>query len=253
MSTDNLVKLHVWLASQGLGSRRSCEQLIKQGKVEVNGNRVRQLGEKIQPHVDEIFVDGQPVRRKTIKKSYFVLNKPKFVMSTHRAEDDRATVFDLPAVKQLPKTMQFVGRLDYESEGMMLLTNDGDLNYKITHPKFNVEKEYLVLTNKKLHKFQLEEVRNGVKVERYGPLASGSIEYLASEKLGKTVGAWYSIKIHEGRKRVIRKMMETLDRKAVRLVRVAIGPIKLSNHIKPGGLMKLSSRQLDALKRVVAE
>ena len=249
----DMMKLHAWLAKQGYGSRRYCENLIREGKVSVNGHKVGRLGERITPGLDDVELSGEAVKEKAPKKAYFVLNKPKFTMSTHRDEDDRQTVFDLPSVKQVHKSLQFVGRLDYESEGMMLLTNDGDLNYKITHPSFHVEKEYLVLTNKKMTKQQMASVVEGIKIDRSKILAKGSIEHLSSERLGKTIGGWYSVKIHEGRKRVIRRMFEMLDLKVVRLVRVAIGPLKLSNHLKPGGIQKLSPRQLDAIKSCVGE
>ncbi|MBI2955360.1 MAG: rRNA pseudouridine synthase [Chloroflexi bacterium] len=212
-------RLHKALAQAGVASRRASEEMIRQGRVAVNGRVVVELGTKVGPE-DVITVDGRPIKPQT-RKVYLMLNKPMGYVTTASDEFDRPTVMALVAsqVRLFP-----VGRLDVDSEGLLLLTNDGDLAYRLTHPRFGVEKEYLALVDGNPTEKELEKLRQGVMLDDR-KTAPAIVERL---KKGPE-GTWLRLIIHEGRKRQIRRMLVSVGYNVSRLIRVRVGPLRLGD------------------------
>ncbi len=236
MPEERLQKI---LARAGLGSRRACEELIRAGRVTVNGH-IAQLGEKADPARDDIRLDGQRVKPAE-EKVYIALYKPRFVLSTTESADGRKTVRDLVAV---PQRIFPVGRLDLESEGLMLLTNDGELANRLTHPRYGHEKEYRVLVARRPDAAQLEALRRGVVLE--DGTRTRPAEVRVERFHGK--GAWLRIILKEGKKRQIREMCRQVGLPIVRLIRIRIGTLRLHG-LKPGEWRHLTAEELEALQR----
>ncbi|HFC10102.1 MAG TPA: rRNA pseudouridine synthase [Chloroflexi bacterium] len=236
MPEERLQKI---LARAGLGSRRACEEFIRAGRVTVNGH-VAQLGEKADPARDDIRLDGQRVQPAE-EKVYIALYKPRFVLSTTESTDGRKTVRDLVSV---PQRIFPVGRLDLESEGLMLLTNDGELANRLTHPRYGHEKEYRVLVARRPDAQQLEALRRGVVLE--DGTRTRPAEVRVERFHGK--GAWLRIILKEGKKRQIREMCRMVGLPIVRLVRIRIGTLRLGG-LKPGEWRPLTAEEVEALQR----
>lgn len=233
-------RLQKILARAGIGSRRDCEKLILEGRVRVN-NAVAVIGQKADPATDTITVDGRPVElpREFV---YIALHKPRFVLSTFEPEpgDARPTLRDLVPMED---RLFPVGRLDFESEGLVLLTNDGALTQRLTHPSHGHTKVYRVLLARHPDQEQLATWRRGVVLEdghRTRP-ADVQVETL----VGK--GAWIRVAMQEGRKRQIREIAAMLGLPVVRLIRIAIGPLKLGS-LKPKEWRHLTPVEIAALK-----
>lgn len=229
------------LAQAGLGSRRSCEEIIAAGRVRVNG-QVALLGTKADPQRDDIIVDGKPIK---VDQSmvYIALYKPRGVLSTVTAPDPRPTVRDLVSV---PGKLYPVGRLDVDSEGLVLLTNDGELANKITHPRFGHEKEYQVLIARRPDNDQLQTWRRGVVLEDGHRTAPAEVNFVRTH--GK--GAWLRIVMREGRKRQIREVGGRLGLPVVRIIRTRIGTLLLGN-LKPREWRHLTQREINDIKNSI--
>lgn len=236
-------RLQKVLAHAGVASRRASETLIEQGRVTVNGQTVTVLGFKVDPRRDVIAVDGQRLPRPSEKPVYLLLNKPRDVLTSASDDRGRRTVVDLVEVEE---RVYPVGRLDLRSEGLVLLTNDGELAEKITHPRSHLEKEYQVLVTGRPTTPTLIRWRRG-EVEIEGrPTAPAIIERLKLEG----DNTWLKIILTEGRKRQIRDVAKALGHPVKRLERVRIGPIKLG-HLKPGKWRHLNPVEVEQLKRSV--
>jgi 23S rRNA pseudouridine2605 synthase len=233
-------RLQKILAQAGYGSRRACEDFISAGRVRVNG-AIAELGQKANLAVDKITVDGKPIAAAEALV-YIALHKPRNVLSTVEAEigDGRKTVRNLVEV---PDHIHPVGRLDYESEGLVLMTNDGDLTNKLTHPRYGHEKEYRVLLAKRPDQEQLEAWRRGVVLEDGYKTASVDIRF--EETQGK--GAWVRVVMKEGRKRQIRETCKQLGLPVVRILRTRIGTLRLGN-LKPRQWRYLTITEVRELK-----
>jgi 23S rRNA pseudouridine2605 synthase len=232
-------RLQKILARAGYGSRRSCEELISAGRVRVNGEAVG-LGDKAEAVIDKITVDGRLVREAEALV-YVALYKPRGVISTVSDPDLRPAVRDLVPV---PGVLYPVGRLDFDSEGLVLMTNDGDLANKLTHPRYEHEKEYRVLVAKHPDSEQLNLWRRGVVLEdgfRTGPAGV----YVVS-KHGK--GAWLDVTLKEGHKRQIREMGIQTGLPVVRIVRIRIGELRLGS-LKPKEWRYLTTQEVTALRK----
>jgi 23S rRNA pseudouridine2605 synthase len=223
-------RLQKILAAAGLGSRRGCEEMITAGRVSVNGSPA-QLGMSADPAADKIRIDGAPLRARPPMRT-FALHKPRGVVSSLAAQGNRATVRDL-----LPLTGRFypIGRLDMESEGLILLTNDGDLAQRVSHPKFEVEKEYQVLVARRPATEQLEIWRRGVVLEDGFRTAPMAVKIESTE--GR--GAWLRVTMHEGRKHEIRDVGRTIGLPVVRIIRRRIGGLALGD-LRPGTYRELT-------------
>lgn len=234
-------RLQKILAQAGYGSRRACEDFITAGRVRVNG-KIAELGQKADPAVDKITVDGRPIAAAE-QLIYIALYKPRNVLSTVERErgDDRQTVRDLVDV---PEHVHPVGRLDFESEGLVLMTNDGDLTNQLTHPRYGHEKEYKVLLAKRPDEAQLEAWKRGVVLEDGYKTAPAQVRFDGAQ--GK--GAWVRVIMGEGRKRQIREICRQLGLPVVRILRVRIGSLRLDN-LKARQWRYLTMKEVDDLKK----
>jgi len=232
-------RLQKILARAGYGSRRACETIIAANRVQVNGH-LASLGDKADPERDRITVDGRPLKVAE-ELVYIALHKPRGVLSAVEAPDSRPTVRDLVA---LPGRFYPVGRLDVDSEGLILLTNDGQLANHLTHPRFGHRKVYRVLVARHPDEEQLATFRRGVVLEdgyRTEP-ADVYVERLQGK------GAWLMVTLREGRKRQIRETCAQLGLPVVRIVRVSIGSLRLGT-LKPGQWRHLTAAEVEALRR----
>jgi 23S rRNA pseudouridine2605 synthase len=237
------VRLNKYLAEAGLGSRRKVEELISAGKVQLNGDTVVELGTQVNPGKDKVCVNGKEVKAET-KKVYLLLNKPKNYVVTKKDEFGRKTVFKL--LPDFAQSCVTAGRLDLDSEGLLLVTNDGDVIQALTHPTKKVEKVYRVEVDQPLYKKQLEDLRNGVVIEGYKTKSAGV--FVRSNRENNVV---LKMVITEGKKRQIRLMLEAVGRRVLALRRIQIGEIELGK--LPMGMWRLCSseeiRYLHRLKR----
>jgi 23S rRNA pseudouridine2605 synthase len=233
-------RLQKLLAQAGYGSRRACEDFITAGRVRVNG-QIASLGQKADSAVDKITVDGKLIAAAEAL-TYIALYKPRMVLSTVEGErgDERQTVRDLVDISQ---HVYPVGRLDFESEGLVLMTNDGDLTNKLTHPKFGHQKEYRVLLARRPDYEQLDIWKRGVVLEDGYKTAPVDVRFESAQ--GK--GAWVRVVMGEGRKRQIRETCKQLGLPIVRIIRVRIGSLRLGN-LKPRQWRYLTREEIGELK-----
>jgi len=231
-------RLQKLMAQAGLGSRRSCEELIAAGRVSVNG-KIAILGQKANPSVDRIMVDGVPLKAPETYQ-YIVLYKPRGVLTTVEAPDPRPTVRDLVP---LPGTLYPVGRLDVDSEGLVLLTNDGELANQLTHPRFQHEKEYKVLVARRPDDTQLETWRRGIVMEDGTRTLPAQVTFESTHGQG----AWLRVVMREGRKRQIREVGSRIGLPVVRIIRVRIGTLLLGR-LKPSEWRPLTTAEITTLK-----
>jgi 23S rRNA pseudouridine2605 synthase len=233
-------RLQKILAQSGYGSRRACEDFITAGRVRVNG-QLASLGQKADSAIDKITLDGRPIAvAETL--IYIALYKPRNVLSTVESErgDDRQTVRDLVDVSG---HLYPVGRLDFESEGLVLMTNDGDLTNKLTHPKFGHEKEYRVLLARRPDTDQFEAWKRGVVLEDGYKTQPVNVRFEGAQ--GK--GAWVRVVMGEGRKRQIRETCQQLGLPVVRILRIRIGSLQIGN-LKPRQWRYLTMQEIEGLK-----
>jgi 23S rRNA pseudouridine2605 synthase len=229
------------LSRAGFGSRRACEQLILASRVRINGQNAI-LGSKADPATDSIQVDGQRIPHQPAPV-YVMLNKPQGVISDVETHDDsRQTVRDMIP---LPGHLFSVGRLDYESEGLILLTNDGELANRLTHPRYGHEKEYRVLVASKPDERQLEAWRHGVVLEDGYRTAPANVR---EESGGQGKGLWLKVILREGKKRQIREMGKQTGMLVLRIMRVRMGSLHLGN-LKVGDWRYLTPEEVKLLKR----
>jgi len=231
---DTGERLQKVLARAGLGSRRTCEELIASGRVTVNGERAV-LGRRVDPDHDEVAVDGTPIGVRD-GLVHYLLNKPRGVVTTADDPQGRPTVVAL--VPSEPRVFP-VGRLDMDTEGLIVLTNDGPLAHRMTHPSFGVEKEYVAHVEGTPSRRSVRRLREGVVLDD-GPTAPARAALVAPSTIRLT--------IHEGRNRQVRRMCEAIGHPVVRLVRTRIGPLA-DRKLKPGRWRELTQDEVRALER----
>jgi len=225
-------RLQKLLAAAGLGSRRACEELVAQGRVRVNG-AVAHLGQRADPARDRIEVDGAPLPGRE-GLAYYLLNKPAGFVTTAHDPEGRPTVVEL--VPGSPRVFP-VGRLDVNTEGLLVMTNDGELAHHLTHPSFGVEKEYVVEVELDLSRDVAGRLRRGVELED-GPSAPARVSLLGPRTA--------RIVVHEGRNRLVRRMFEAVGHPVRRLVRTRVGPVS-DPSLAPGQARALTAREVLAL------
>lgn len=234
------IRLQKFLANSGICSRRKAEEHILNGDVQVNGNTVTELGIKIIPNKDEVTFKGKKVEQNLQNKVYILLNKPIGYVTTTKDQFGRDTVLDLVKVKEkvLP-----VGRLDMYTSGAIILSNDGEFIYKITHPKYEIEKTYNVTLRGKVTEEEVEALRNGIKIEDYiSGKAKVKILKIDEEKNLSRL----EITIHEGKNREVRKMCAGIDKKVLALHRSKIGNINVKD-LKIGAWRYLKKHEIEQL------
>ena len=233
-------RLQKLLAQAGYGSRRACEEFIVSGRVRVNG-QIATLGQKADLSVDRVTLDGKALPKpESLTLTYIALYKPRNVLSAAEGQDDRETVRSLIP---LEGHLYPVGRLDFDSEGLILMTNDGELTNKLTHPRYGHEKEYRVLVARRPDEKQFEAWRRGVVLEDGDKTAPADVSFLSSS--GK--GAWIRVVMGEGKKRQIREVGRLLGLPVVKIIRLRIGTLKLGN-LKPRQWRHLTENEVMDLK-----
>lgn len=240
-----LERIQKVLASAGIASRRHCEDLVKAGRVAVNGQVVTQMGAKVDSLKDHITVDGEAISSGE-RAVYLVLNKPPGYLTALDDSRGRATVSEL--IVGVKERVFPIGRLDKDTEGLLLLTNDGDLAYRLAHPRYGVEKEYLALVEGEPTEKALEEMRQGVEIA--GRLAVPHEVVRAEGPHGQGVGegrAWLCVSLKEGRKREVRRICHSAGYPILRLIRTRIGPLHLAD-LPPGHYRHLTAGEVDSLR-----
>ena len=239
-------RLQKAMARYGISSRRHAEKLISQGFVKVNGQIVREQGFKVTPE-DIIEVNGSIINTEE-EKAYILLHKPIGVITSAYDPQNRKTVIDLIQTGSGQRVYP-VGRLDYDTSGLLLLTNDGELTFRLTHPSYGVEKTYRVWAEGFLSEGSLEILQNGVPLED-GITSPAKIKIVQQDKKGKEP-AIVEITIHEGRNRQVRRMFEHIGKKVIGLERIAFGSLKLEDQLKSGEYRNLLESEILALKKEV--
>ena len=233
-------RLQKYLARCGVASRRAAERLIAEGAVTVNGEVVDEMGRQVDPELDRVEVNGRPVRPPAAMV-YLAVNKPPGVVTTARDPFGRPTVMDLvPRVGRLYP----VGRLDADSEGLLLMTNDGELANRLMHPRYGCEKEYRALVQGQPDEGALDRLRRGVELEDGPAAAEVEPERGSAAPPGRS---WLRVTLREGRKRQVRRMLAAVGCSVERLQRVRIGPLELGG-LPPGASRPLSRGEVAALR-----
>ena len=231
------MRINKFLATSGVASRRASDNLIKEGVVKING-KVCSCGDDVDLSKDSVTVNGKLVN--VVKKfEYYIMNKPKGYVCTVKDDKDRKTVMDL--LPQKMKRLFPVGRLDYDTEGLLILTNDGDLTFKLTHPKNEVPKTYLVKTEKPVNDEDLAKLRSGVIIDGV-KTKKCNVRLIETLKTGSKL----HVTITEGRNRQVRKMFEAVNNNVDFLKRIKIGDLTLSG-LNRGETRQLSAREVDYL------
>ena len=251
IQNDSLPKIQKYLASLGLASRREVEAWISAGRVTLNGKRLNQQGVRVEPGVDRIEVDGKLVEQREPPKVYWLLHKPDQTLCSRKAQtEEQATIYDLPRLQKVPFRFATAGRLDYRTEGLLLLSNDGELIHKLTHPSYKIPRHYYVLVKGKLSDAQLDQLKKGIDLDD-GPVRKVDIVYAHGKNLGRSRGSWYIVTVYEGRNRLVRRIFEALGHDVVRLIRYGMGPLRLPETLKAGDYIQLSAKQLKQLRDAV--
>jgi 23S rRNA pseudouridine2605 synthase len=238
------VRLQKLIAGTGIASRRKAEALIAAGRVMVNGKVVTELGTKVDPAKDHVKVDGKHLTEAQ-PFVYLMLNKPKHVMSTLDDPGGRPTVKDY--LRGISVRVFPVGRLDFDSEGLMLLTNNGDLSQALLHPRYHVPKTYLIKVKGVLTDEEIRKLEQGVKLE------DGMTSPAMVKKIRKAeANSWVEITIREGRKHQVKRMLESVGHPVIKLMRVKMGPLSLGN-LESGEFRFLTDREANALREVVEQ
>ncbi|MCQ9368969.1 rRNA pseudouridine synthase [Brevibacterium sp. 91QC2O2] len=235
-------RLQKVLAAAGLGSRRSCEQLITDGRVTVDGQQVRELGVRIDPQQQSVTVDGMPIVTAQ-GKVYLALNKPAKVMTTMHDPEGRRDLNDF--LRGREERLFHVGRLDYDTEGLLLLTNDGELANRLTHPRYGIRKTYLAEVRGQVARDVGKRLKQGIELE--DGLAHADEFKVVDSLPGYSL---VEITLHEGRNRIVRRMLEEVGYPVLRLVRIKFGPIDLAEQ-RQGKLRDLRPDELAALFEAV--
>ncbi len=236
-----IVRLQKYIAMSGAASRRAAEKLIEDGRISVNGEKIIEQGVKVEIGADLIALDGKEIKIKN-KKYYIMLNKPVGYVSTAKDQFERPTVVDLIREDLGDVRMFPVGRLDYETEGLLLMTNDGDFTYRVTHPKFHIDKTYIATIKGGVTKGGINKLKSGVIIDGYktSPAQAEILDAFDGHTMIK-------ITIHEGKNRQVRKMFEAIGCTVTALQRIQIGTVELGN-LPLGRWRYLTSHEINYLK-----
>ena len=237
------MRINKYIASCGVASRRKAEELIISGRVTINGELITELSTIVDETKDIVEVDGVPINQEE-KKVYILLNKPEGYITTVKDQFDRPSVLDI--LKDVEERVYPVGRLDYETSGLLILTNDGDLTYKLTHPKHEVEKTYLAMVNGIISPEEKRRFENGLQIEDYTTAKAKLKIVKADEEKNYSV---CKITIHEGRNRQVRKMCKAIGHPVRNLRRIQMGRINIRG-LEVGEYRNLTEDEVRYLKSV---
>ncbi|MGY1815731.1 pseudouridine synthase [Blastococcus sp. SYSU D00820] len=235
-------RLQKVLARAGVGSRRVCEDMIDQGRVSVNGKTVVVQGMRVDPHLDKIAVDGNRIELSDDRVTY-AINKPAGVLTAMSDDRERPTIGDM--VGDLAPGLVHVGRLDQDTEGLLLVTNDGELAHRLAHPSYEVKKTYLAQVSGSIARDLGRRLRQGIELED-GPVAVDGFSVVDTHA-GQSV---VEVVLHEGRKHIVRRLLAHVGLPVSRLTRTAIGPVKLER-MRSGSIRRLTRQEVGALKELV--
>jgi len=239
MNTPSVPLLKV-LTEAGVGSRRRIADAIKTGRVEVNGEPVENFRHPVNPETDRVSVNGKVIDLKPRRTVYLMVNKPAGIITTTSDERGRRTVLDILPEKYRHLRLYPVGRLDKDSTGLLLLTNDGELTYRLTHPRFEHEKEYLIHIDGRLKPDEKTKLERGVELE------DGMTYPVVVKEIKSPPPFNYSLTMHEGRKRQVRRMLANLGYRVLELRRIRMGNLHLGN-LKEGAIRELTPDEVRAL------
>ena len=234
------VRLQKFLAECGIGSRRKMEALIVKGKVRVNGKTVKELGTKVDPEIDKVLVDGRPVQ--LAPKGIMLFCKPRGVVSTLSDPEGRPAISDY--LTKHYKSYFPVGRLDWETTGLLVLTNDGELAERLMHPRFGVERVYHARVEGRIGEDLLSKLAKGIK------LRDGFVQARVSILRGDEKSTWVEVHVAEGRNRMVRRLFEKLEHQVMKLKRVSYGPFKIGS-LQPGQMRVLTQKEYEQFRRKV--
>lgn len=234
-------RLQKVMAEYGVASRRKCEELIAEGKVKVNGRLITEPGCKVDKEKDIIEVMGKPLKKQE-SRLYILLNKPTGYITSARDQFGRPTVLDL--LKGISTRVFPIGRLDYDTDGLLLLTNDGELTYTITHPKHNIDKTYRAIVRGRVDNKDIEAFSKGIEIEDY--VTSPAILEITGESKGNSI---VEITIHEGKNRQVRKMCSAIGHEVISLTRISIGELGLGS-LKTGQWRFLTESEVKYIKKL---
>ena len=234
MKSELLLKV---LTESGIGSRRKTADAIKQGRVLVNGQTVADFRYPVNRATDRISLDGQQVDIKTLPAVYLMLNKPEGIISTIKDERGRRAILELLPPKYRHLRLYPVGRLDKDTTGLLLLTNDGDLTYRLTHPRFEQEKEYLIYISNRLDREERRKLEQGIELDE------GRTSPCVVKEIKSTPPFNYSITIHEGKKRQVRRMFAAVGQRVMMLKRVRMGKLSLGS-LPEGAVYELGEAEI---------
>jgi len=242
LDDEGLIRLQKLLAQSGVASRRKCEELMLEGEVEVDGEVVTRLGTKVDPRTAVIRVSGK--RLPPISPNvYLVLNKPRGVVSTMSDPEGRKTLADLVADR--PERLFHVGRLDTDTSGLIILTNDGDFAHRLAHPSYEVDKTYVAEVEGEVYPSTLKQLRAGVTLED-GPVTIKNVRLVMGPKGNPTGRSIVELTIHEGRNRIVRRLLDQVGHPVRRLTRTQIGPVTLGK-LPVGAIRELTIDELGTL------
>ncbi len=245
VSTDenpSSIRLTKWLSQLGMTSRREAEQWIREDRITVN-KLPASIGQKILPEQDQVCVDGVLVKTQTPPRVYWLLNKPDQVLTSRKAIGKQKTLYELESIKKIPFLVAPVGRLDYRTEGLLLLSNDGELVHRLSHPKYKLVRRYEVQTEAALRGITAKPKTVTVDLE------DGPVEFEVVRL--KSTGHWYRVSVWEGRNRLVRRIVENLGTEVLRLLRTHFGDLELPQDLPPGQYRQLTSKEIQYLKSCV--
>ncbi len=250
-----LLRINKYLSECGVASRRGADELIQAGRVQLNGIVVAEPGAKIAPESDVVLVDGKPVRHPSLLPGAsdnltVLLHKPKQVVTTRHDPQGRQTVFDILPQEFRRKRLLHVGRLDYFSEGLLLLATDGSLVNRLIHPRWHLPKVYHVLVRGEASEAKLNVMRRGMTLAEGETLAPVQARILRADEGKSAGGTWLELTLLQGLNRQIRRMCRDLDLTVLRLIRVAQGPLRLGT-LNPGQCRALTTEEENALRQAV--
>ncbi len=231
MEEKKSIRIQKLISQMGLASRREAEQWILSGRIKVNGKTVDKMGILIDPERDQIEVDGKKISdaKKTNQKTV-IIYKPKGYIVSKKDELNRPTIYDLPSLKNALSGLKYIGRLDQNTEGLLILSTDGELVQKLSHPKFKIQRTYQVLINSPLDISTIEKInRDGIKIK---PLSS-------KNATSGSLYSWYQLETDHGKSNLIQELFEPLNRRVLRTIRIKFGSYELPEKLKPGEMVVL--------------
>jgi len=243
-------RLQKWLAELGLCSRRKAEEWIQQGRVSINTKVVKKLGVTLSPGADLLKIDGNKIFAKPPPKVYWMFHKPKKYLTSHKRVDKRSIIFDLPVFSKLPFRVVSAGRLDYMTEGLLILSNDGDFVYRLMHPSYSVPRHYQICVDSKLSQLQLSTIQQGLQLSD-GVINNIRVQFAHSVKLGRSIGFWYFVTVYEGRNRLVRRVFEHFSCRVISLIRYGLAQLRLPEDLPCGKYRQLSKQDIRKMKHVL--